>query len=182
MNEKNPRAVFAQIALAEARKIIRETEGSNRGPGISKYWDATTYRDGYRDRQPYCCAAVCWMIAEAKRTGVPWASGLPTTPSVSSFKNWALREQANGDATVFRFDDPRLHPERGDIICFLPVFSHIGVVVDMDKSAILTVEANTTPDASTPAKERDGGGVYSRRRNLNAKYTFIRLRTKGEVS
>lgn len=174
------RQKLAEIALVESRKHIRETDGSNRGPGIEKYWTAVSYRDGYKDRQPYCAAAVCWMVAEAARFGVNWRSPLPTFAAVKEFLAWARKEMANGRAIVFTMNDPAYHPEPGDIICFLPKLSHLGVVVGFPGLTIDTVEANTSPEPLTPDEDRDGGGVYRRVRKITFGGYFIRLLTQAE--
>lgn len=163
------------LSVAEKDLKIRETLGNNRGPGIEKYWSATNYPEGYKDRAPYCAAAVCWWIAEAARCGVKWLAPLPKEAGVSNFAAWARRRQKDGMALVLREK-----PLPGDIVVFLPHFSHIGLVSELAGDCVYTIEANTTPAASELAKERDGGGVFRRVRKLSLCGSFVRLLTKTE--
>lgn len=168
----NPRLVL--LSVAERDLKIRESEGNNRGPGIAKFWAATSYADGYKNREPYCAAAVCWWVAEAGRCGVRWLAPLPREAAVRNFLSWARRRASAGDVMFAAVPLP------GDIVCFLPHFSHIGVVAKAGAGEVETIEANTTAGAASLAKERDGGGVYRRTRKLGLCGSFVRLLTASE--
>jgi hypothetical protein len=162
------------ISVAERDLNVRETLGSNRGPGIEKFWTATNYAAGYKDRQPYCAAAVCYWVAEAARAGVKFLAPLPRDAAVRNFLSWAKARQRAGQILL------TADPQPGDIVSFLPHFSHIGLVVKRDGATVETIEANTTAAQSSLANEREGGGVYRRVRKLSICGTFIRLLTTKE--
>jgi hypothetical protein len=168
------KARFVLVSVAEKDLGIRETLGNNRGPGIEKFWPATSYPGGYKDRQPYCAAAVCYWVAEAARCGVKFLPPLPREASVANFLSWSKARQKAGQVVITK------EPQPGDIVCFLPHFSHIGIVADLAGDCVETIEGNTTGAASSLAKERDGGGVYRRMRKLSICGSFIRLLTATE--
>ena len=48
-----------------ARKDRGKTETSrNQAPWIKKLWTATTYPEGFEERQPYCAAGICYCIQQ----------------------------------------------------------------------------------------------------------------------
>lgn len=177
---KTARDIVAEIALGESRRKIHETEGANRGPGIAKYWECTSYGPaGYKDRAPYCAAFVCWVFEQARKAGVKFRVKGPRDASVSAMRDWALRCQAEGDVAVIRMDSGR-EVAPGDIACFLPNFSHVGIITRrLDAMHVATVEANTSPDDH--GSQRDGGGVYARVRPAKLIGSFFRLKVEGEA-
>lgn len=56
---------------------------------------------------------------------------------------------------------------------------HCGIVTCASAASMSTIEANTSLDASTPAKEREGDWITTRIRNRN---TNGKLRTRGYLS
>lgn len=175
---KNPRTIFVDIAAEEL--AVRETS-RNQGSGIAKYWPDTSYPDGYKNREPYCAAFVCWLIAEAMRRGV--SVGLtsktrPTDAAVRDLVDWA-RKAASG-CKVFAPRDGQFFPSAGDFVWFSfggEKPDHIGLVEDFDGTIVRTIEANTGPDGG-----RDGDGVYRKRRNLTLCRGFIRLAWKAKIA
>ena len=149
-----------EIALNEVG--IVETS-KNQGTGIEKYWQATNYKDGYKNREPYCAAAVCWMI---KQAGLFTEETRPKTASAFGFETWAKEIGLN----VTKNPNKIL---KGQIIVFN--FSHVGIAVsDSDaKGNFQTVEANTS--SSEHGSQRDGGGVFKRTRNRSLVRSMIVL-------
>jgi len=137
---------------------IREVS-HNRFPGDGKLWlDCADYPDGWNDRQPYCAAFMCHVVASAVRAGAKVRS-LPTTASVSAFRAWA---RAKGWTAS--------KPQPGDMFTLLPSgTSHIGLVERVDGDVIHTIEANTGA-----AGERDGDGFWRKTRRISA-CDFIRI-------
>lgn len=167
MSVINPRVALLKIASEQLG--IRETS-KNQGAGIAKFWEATWYPDGYKNREPYCAAFVCWVVAEAMRRG--YALGLteatrPKSPAVKDWIPWA--QKASSGALVFGVGDRDHKPDDGDIVVF--TFSHIGIVAGpLSNGYFPTVEANTNGAGS-----REGDGIYAKSRASSLARAFIRL-------
>jgi GNAT superfamily N-acetyltransferase len=168
----NPRKIFVEIAREEVG--TRETS-RNQGPGIAKYWTATTYKDGFKNREPYCAAFVCWVCAEAERRG-HGVGPVPNSAAVRHIVSWA--RGLNRGATVFNAGSKLYEPQAGDLVWWAFNGSqpnHIGIVARKDGiNQIVTVEANTNPAGS-----REGDGVYERKRSISGAGGFIRLAWKA---
>jgi len=167
----NPREAFVKIAREELH--VRETTRNN-GPGIAKYWLDTSYPSGYMNREPYCAAFVCWVIAEAERRGCK-VGPKPRDAAVRNIVSWAKRP-GNG-AMVFLAGPRDRTPRAGDLVYWRfnsqhP--NHIGIVESVSGTAIHTIEANTDGSGS-----REGDGVYRKRRTIAAAAGFIRLAWKA---
>lgn len=152
-------ASLVDLATQELIKDIRETS-KNQGPEIAKYWTATTYADGYKNREPYCAAFICWlfMTAAAGRK-VPFT--LPRSPVAYDFEAWARANAGKGVGFVTK-------PQAGDVFT-LATASHVGLVVGVNGSTVTTIEANTDGSGS-----REGDGVYKRSRSIASVRKFIR--------
>lgn len=162
----NPRLVFVEIAEEEIG--VRETS-RNQGPGIEKYWADTSYKDGYKNREPYCAAFVCWVVAEARRRGNA-VGPIPHDAAVRNLVAWAER-RGNG-AIVFP-PGGRHTPQAGDLVFWR--FSgrhpnHIGIVERVAGTRLYAIEANTDGSGG-----REGDGVYRKTRTVKGAAGFIRL-------
>lgn len=155
-----------------ATKFIGVREHTrNRGPEISMFWDFTNYREGDENREPWCCAAViAWIQMADEANPGALLSRPPKMAACATFMEWA-RDKRNG-CTVFSADNATLRPQAGDVVCYLPNLSHIGIVEkDYDGSGkVHTIEGNTDDGGS-----REGDGVYRRARNIGFCGRFIRL-------
>lgn len=159
-----------------AKKDVGSREVSrNRGPAISKFWPTTLYPEGYKDRAPYCAAAMCYWVKEwlkdpevlAALKMTPDQARLWRCKSAAAFGwlSWAKNHRLESFSVA---SGKEIHT--GDIVVF--GFSHIGLVVDDSPGQIKTIEANTGPDG-----ERDGDGVWEKTRTLKDVRAFIRLLT-----
>jgi len=160
-----PEAI-ARIALTQVG--IRETS-RNQGDGIAKFWEATDYPEGYKNREPYCAAAGCWIVREAmNHLGIKETPGFkrPTTASAFGFESWSLAQ----DSTTSTKKKPRGDIKRGDLIVFS--FSHFGIALGHpDKNGhFLTVELNTGAGGG-----RDGDGGYEKTRHIDLVRSRIRF-------
>lgn len=152
-------AIIVQLAGAQLLLDIRETS-KNQGAEISKFWTATTYPTGYANREPYCAAFICWLVREAVGSRkVPFL--LPRSPVAYDFEKWA---RSAGRGVEFAAS-----PKAGDIFT-LSTASHVGLVIGVDGSRIITIEANTDGSGS-----REGDGVYKRTRAISSVRKFIRI-------
>lgn len=155
---------------------VGQTETSrNHGPAIEKYWPATSYPDGYKNREPYCAAAVCYWVREwLKSDGVCAAIGMSLEPALQwrcrsaaayGWLDWAKQKKLR-----ILSDDPGETLHTGDIVVF--DFSHIGILENDSKTRILTIEANTGPPSKS---QRDGDGIYRKDRPKEVARAFIRI-------
>lgn len=143
------------VAVAARDLGIRETS-HNQGPGIEKFWTATSYHKGYVRREPWCAAAVCYWVAKAAE-GREVSYKLPTTPLAFGFMDWAY-------ANKLRFFDNPKSIKAGQIVIYR--FSHIGIATeDSQDGYVNVIEGNTT--SGEEGNQRDGGGVYIRKRKVS---------------
>lgn len=174
MSALNPRECLVEIARTQLS--IHETS-ANHGAGIAKYWEATSYLEGYEDRQPYCAAFLCWVVRQAITTtnthlGLTMDTR-PTSAAVSGWLPWAGR--ATSGALVFHLGDRNYAPQPGDIVVY--VFSHVGLVTsELNQGYMRTIEANTNA-----AGGREGDGVYEKIRAGTLAKAFIRLAARAEI-
>ena len=151
---------LVSLAGLELVKGIREVTKNN-GPEIAKYWTATSYGPaGYKNREPYCAAFISWLfMTVAAGRKVPFS--LPNTAGAYAFEEWCRDNAGKGVGFVTK-------PQPGDVFT-LEAVSHVGLVVGVDGSKIVTIEANTDGSGS-----REGDGVYKRSRSISSVRKFIR--------
>lgn len=151
------------VSIAATQIGIREVT-KNQGEGIEKYWTATTYAEGFKNREPYCAAFVCWVIREAcAGREVPFS--LPKSPVAYDFEKWA---GANAKKGVLMLSNVHT-PQAGDIFT-LSTASHVGLIKSVNKSMVVTIEGNTDGSGS-----REGDGVYERTRTIASLRKIIRI-------
>jgi hypothetical protein len=169
----NPRKIFVAVAREEIG--VRETS-KNQGKGIAKYWKDTTYPDGYKNREPYCAAFVCWVVAEAERRGHD-VGPKPKSAAVRNIVSWA--KKLTSGTVVFPPASAKYSPQAGDLIFWSfngNAPNHIGIVAgSAGPGKLTTVEANTNFAGS-----REGDGVYERTRTIGGAAGFIRLAWRAE--
>lgn len=163
-----------QLLIDIARKDVGQTETSrNRGPAIQKFWPATSYPEGYANREPYCAAAVAYWVREwLKLPEVAAAFG--KTPS--QLETWRCKsaaafgwlDWAKKKGLLVMSDSPDVTLHTGDLMIF--DMSHIGIVHDDSGSNVFTIEANTGPSGG-----RDGDGIWEKTRNRSLARAFVRL-------
>ena len=160
--------------VAIARKDVGKMETSrNHGPAIEKFWTATSYLDGYHDRQPYCAAAVCYWVREWLRDPEV-AMAFKKLPSViedwrcKSAKAFSWIDWAHSKGVLVMGDSMTHTLHTGDIMVF--DMSHIGIVFDDYGTRVKTIEANTGATGG-----RDGDGIFERDRPREVPRSFIRL-------
>jgi len=157
------------VALAAEDLWIREIEGKNRGPGIEKYWEATNYANGYKYREPYCAAAVCWWVraaVAAADTKPPFL--LPTSAKAFDFEKWAKNNAGKGVQILAMAAE--ILP--GDIIVW--EFSHVSVADSPSprgSAKVSTIDANTSPSSG----DNEGGGVFRRSRSRSQIRAVVRI-------
>ncbi|MDR2463727.1 MAG: CHAP domain-containing protein [Verrucomicrobiales bacterium] len=160
----------AIVSVARGELGVRETS-RNQGAGIEKYWTATNYPDGYANREPWCAAFVCWCVRAALQLTGHYTR-LPQSASVSGLLNWA--RAASRDRVLEWHDTAggRVTPIAGDLVIFMPNFSHVGIVEKFtaDAGGVHTIEGNTND-----AGQREGVAVMRKIRPLTLCGSFVRF-------
>lgn len=138
--------------LASATSLIgtREATGRNDGPIIEAILASTGNRRG----EPYCAAFCYWSYDRAGLASlVPRSAWSP---------DWVARptwSRERGGAT------PRPGDPFGIYFTSRGRVAHVGLVRQWGRQSVVTVEANTSPEAAAgSAADRDGGGIWSKRR------------------
>ena len=162
-----PASIPAIVAVAESQLGVKEAS-KNYGPKLAKYWEATNYPDGMKDRQPWCAAFVAWCVLEAGRADGWLNKGETNRPRSAAVRDWVPAALKLG-WKVFGPGDPVMFPAPGDIVVFK--FSHIGIVTDRMAYEVRTIEGNTNEQG-----EREGKFVLRRERHMrDLCRSFIRL-------
>jgi len=145
----------------------------NRGQAIKKFWPATTYPDGYNNREPYCAAAVAYWVQQWLRDPLV-VQAMSMSPA--QLERWRCKSARAFDwldwakakkLRVFgesEYEDVKL----GDLMVF--DMSHIGIVTGRLGKNILTIEANTGEKGT-----RDGEGIFRKSRPYTLTKAFISL-------
>lgn len=144
------------LQAAMTQEGVRESEGKNRGPGIRKFWGATSYGfEAYDNREPYCAAFVCWAVQQGiGDTIVPFKR--PDSAKAYDLDAWAA---ANGKKGIKTGISPA-SAKPGDLFT-LATASHCGIIVAVKGGMLHTIEGNTDGSGS-----REGDGVYQRTRSF----------------
>ncbi len=158
-----------------ARADVGRVEASrNRADWIQKYWPATSYAEGYANREPYCAAAVCYWVQQWLKDAEV-AAALGKTPA--QLEQWRCKSAAAfgwidwaNKRGVESFNDSQEHAlHTGDIMVF--DMSHIGIVTDDNgKTLVYTIEANTGATGG-----RDGDGCFAKTRQRSLARRFLRI-------
>lgn len=140
----NSAGIERMIQLARGEVGVKETS-KNQGPGISKYWTATSFKNGYNERQPWCAAFVSWCIEKANIVEPDFN---PNTAGAFEFEKWGRR--------LGQYATVSMNPQfvsRGDIIVFS--YSHVGIATtnSIDNS-FRTIEGNTSNSMGTGVWEK----------------------------
>lgn len=151
------------VEIAATQLGIREVT-KNQGPGLEKFWTATSYEDGYANREPYCAAFVCWVVREAC-AGRSITFSLPTSALAYDFEKWGAANAKKGVSVLAK--GAALKP--GDIFT-LAAASHVGIIKAVNKTTATTIEGNTDGSGS-----REGDGVYERTRTIVSLRKVVRI-------
>jgi hypothetical protein len=159
-----------------AHRDVGQVETSwNQGAWIKKFWPATSYPAGYKNKEPYCAAAVCYWVWQLSQELI--ADGLlkaTTGKTGTQFEAWRCksarafgwREWADQKKVLKLGETGRCLP--GDVVVF--DFSHVGIITGSSERYIHTVEANTNKAGS-----REGDGCWTKTRPRSAAQCFIRV-------
>jgi hypothetical protein len=140
---------------------VREVGKNNHGPSIKVYLESVGLKEG----DPWCQAFVYYRhrtAAANMRLALP--SDYPKTgytPTAAAF----FKRKALWTPKAAAEKNPSL-VQPGDLAYFffskMKRIAHVGIVVEVHSWGVVTVEGNTSSDGGV---NRDGGGVYKKRRN-----------------
>ena len=160
--KESARVLFAQLG-------VREATNHNDGFMVETYLASVGLGRG----NPYCAAVQYYCFAESVRLlGIdPIYIPIPKTGSTQSVYNFA---QSNGKRI-------KNNPQRNDLVIWRLGKSgsgHVGRIVGVGKAGwVQTIEGNT--ESGSQGNQRDGGGVYEKRRCLN--HVLGRMYVRGLI-
>lgn len=134
---------------------VKELTGKNDGKEVEAYLKAVGLGKGYA----WCQAFLFWGFDKsAKEVGK--TNPMPKTAGVLDCWN------KSKDYQVKKGDRPQV----GDVFAmdFGKGTGHTGIVTDVQGDYINTIEGNTSADPTLPSEDRDGQGVYRRRRKISS--------------
>lgn len=147
---------------------IVERTNNNDGP-VEKYWRLM----GFVTPQPYCASGQYWCFWEACRI-------IPLPVSSISLKKTALAYGQFADAAKRGVKVPFL-PEVDDILYWKHVqkiTGHTERIIEVKSAGwVVTVGMNTS--SGDGGDQRDGGGVYKRKRNV--RFLLGRMQVSGTI-
>ena len=164
--KQDGRTLANEVALDAKSNIGVQEEGEdNHGKYVATYLHSVGLEEG----QPWCAAFAYFRYRSASdHTSIPLPKGFPKSVYVPDYVAWAKKNKRwipvdAAKSTIAGRPDP------GDLLCFWFTdkdrHAHIGIVVDeADARGCWTVEGNTN-DGDPTTVERNGGGVYKRRRD-----------------
>lgn len=151
-SQRAPLAEREAVMAAAASQIgTVEKTGRNDGP-VEKYLTSVGLSKG----DPYCAAFVYWCGREALGSRNPfprsgWSPDMVTRPDYIRGKG---RPPEPGDTFGIYF------ASKGRV-------AHTGFVAGRKGNSIITIEANTSPQAATGEADRNGDGVWRKIRPLS---------------
>lgn len=144
--------------LSTALSLIgtREATGKNDGPVVERLLASTGNSKG----DPYCAAFCYWCYQQAGLGSI-----VPRSAWSPAWVARATWQRDSGGATPKPGDPFGIYfAARGRV-------AHVGLVRQWGRQSVLTVEANTSPEAAAgSAADRDGGGIWSKRRLIRQVY------------
>lgn len=146
------------LEIANTQLFVREKTGKNDGVEVEAYLKSTGLGKGYA----WCMAFVFWAFSKAA-TDLKIPNLMPKTAGVLDglrrSKKYVVLKPMPGDIFIMDFGDGK---------------GHAGFVEEIKGDYIYTVEGNTSADPSYKAEDREGNGVFERRRAISTIKAFIR--------
>lgn len=152
------------IKLGKSQVGIHEVGGNNDGPVIRMYQSVI----GKAEKEPWCLSFLQWLVREIDKKMGTKTSLFATESTQLLFKDTPK--------------ECRLHlPEPGCILVWqkykdeTPLsIGHVALVTEvLNSDYVLTVEGNTAPGDGI---QREGDGVYMKRRYVNQHTGYMRVR------
>lgn len=134
---------------------VKEKTGKNDGVEVEQYLKAVGLGKGYA----WCQAFVFWGF-DVTSKALNLTNPMPKTAGVLDCWNKSKAFQVKKGA----------RPEEGDVFTmdFGKGQGHCGFVLEVLGDYIYTVEGNTSADPTLPSEDREGQGVFKRRRKISS--------------
>jgi len=172
-NPATPKALENLVALALSQVGVKEVGGNNRGTKIREYQAATNLKPA---AWPWCAALCCWIIREwlKDKENLKWLNlktltaekWRPKTAAAFGYIEWAK----NRPSTT-QIISSKATPQVGDLAIF--DFSHIGIVVKVNKGNFQCVEGNTNQRGTRDSDS--GDGVWLKTRTASLVRCYVRI-------
>jgi len=172
---------IATLALDYARQNIGVVEeGENRGKAVEAY--LASCKPPLPPGNPWCVAHVRFRLKQAAtKLGKTYDESMPRTGYTPDYVAWAVENGHWVPWTTVEKDHDLVRP--GDLCCFyfevMGRHAHMGIFERwIDDMYFHTIEGNTSPPSGTVGVERDGDGLYRKKRilrQLGVKGGFIKL-------
>lgn len=134
---------------------VKEATGKNDGVEVESYLKSVGLGKGYA----WCQAFLFWGFAKIA-TECGMNNPMPKTAGVLDNWNKSLKYQVSKGKK----------PEVGDVFVmdFGKGQGHTGIVIEVDGDYIVTIEGNTSADPTLASEDREGQGVFKRRRKISS--------------
>ena len=162
--EKQPQSndlIERVLEIADTQLYVREKTGKNDGPDVEKYLKSTGLGSGFA----YCMSYFYWLFETASKAlevdnPVPKTAGVLDCLAKAKKAGYLITNE----------------PEIGDqfIMDFGKGQGHTGLVTAVDGKYFESNEGNTSADPSYEGEDREGNGVFERRRLIKSIKCFIR--------
>jgi hypothetical protein len=169
----NPEPIQKLVAIAMSQVGVKEVGGNNRGAKIREYQAATNLKPA---AWPWCAALCSWIIREwlKDKEVVQWLNLKATTPeqwrpktaAAFGYIEWA-KKRPNTTQVLPETATPKV----GDLAIF--DFSHIGIVVGVNKGSFKCAEGNTNQRGTRDSDSGDGVWLKTRKNSLVR--AFVRI-------
>ena len=172
---------IAKLALEYAQKNIGVVEeGENAGEAVEAYLASCV--PSLPAGNPWCVAHVRYRLKQAATAlGLTYDKSMPRTGYTPDYVSWAVKNGHWVSSKKVAADNDLVRP--GDLCCFyfsvMGRHAHMGIFEKwIDETHFYTIEGNTSPPQDIVGVERDGDGLYRKKRtlaNLGENGGFIKL-------
>lgn len=143
------------ISILSGQVGVKEATGKNDGVEVEAYLKSVGLGKGYA----WCQAFLFYGFEKAsKELSIP--NPMPRTAGVLDCWNKSKQYQVKKGE----------RPQVGDVFTmdFGKGTGHTGIITDVQGDFINSIEGNTSVDPTLPSEDRDGQGVYRRRRKISS--------------
>lgn len=151
----SPKLTDRVIAILATQVGVKEATGKNDGPEVEAYLKSVGLGKGYA----WCQAFLYYGFDKAAKE-LKLSNPMPKTAGVLDCWNKSKQYQVKKGE----------RPQVGDVFTmdFGKGQGHTGIITDVIGDYIHTIEGNTSADPTLPSEDREGQGVFRRRRTIKS--------------